>query len=50
MRSLLLLFLFTCSCCFAARQEGSGIFRYGKLKNGLTYYILHTGTQPGYAD
>ena len=50
MRNLLLLLLFFCSSCFVVAQESSGVFRYGKLKNGLTYYIRHTEVQPGYAD
>lgn len=49
MRSLLLL-LFLCSYCFSIAQKDSNTFRYGKLKNGLTYYIRHTAAQPGYAD
>jgi hypothetical protein len=50
MRNLLLLLLFFCSSCFVVAQESSGVFRYGKLKNGLTYYIRHTEVQSGYAD
>lgn len=47
MKSLWLL-LFLCSCRLAVAQES--MFRYGKLENGLTYYIRHTAVQPGYAD
>ena len=49
MRALLLL-LFLCSYCFTVAQKDFNTFRYGKLKNGLTYYIRHTTVQQGYAD
>lgn len=47
MKSVLLL-LFLCSFGLVAAQESE--FRYGKLENGLTYYIRHTAFQLGYAD
>lgn len=49
MKGLFLLFtilLFTCSG-FLSAQEGMEGLRYGKLKNGLTYYVKHSEAQPG---
>lgn len=31
-------------------QDSTGIFRHGKLDNGLTYYVRHTTASPGNAD
>ena len=51
MKCVIVLFLFlSCSWAFALAQDSSSVFRHGKLGNGLTYYIRHTGTQPGCAD
>ena len=51
MKRVIVLFLFlSCSWAFALAQDSSSVFRHGKLENGLTYYIRHTGTQPGCAD
>ena len=51
MKRVIVLFLFlSCSWAFALAQDSSSVFRHGKLENGLTYYIRHTGTQPECAD
>lgn len=49
MRGLLItiaVFLFTVGTPLAA-QEGMEGLRHGKLENGLTYYVQHSGAQPG---
>lgn len=50
MRRLILFVFILHSWGLGVAQDNSSKFRYGRLKNGLTYYIRHTGTQPGQAD
>lgn len=48
MKNSLLILLFFIPFALSA-QDSTDVFRQGKLKNGLTYYIRHTKMQPGKA-
>lgn len=50
MRKIFAILLLVFVCDMAGAQDSTALFRHGKLKNGLTYYIRHNATQRGYAD
>lgn len=49
MRKILIILLLL-TYGIAEGQDSTALFRYGKLKNGLTYYIRHNGARKWYAD
>lgn len=49
-RILIFAFFLTVLGSLSAQQQKDTDFRYGKLKNGFTYYIRHTTFEPGNAD
>ena len=44
------LIVLLCSWQMIFAQAREDVFRHGRLKNGLTYYVRHTKTSPGHAD
>ncbi|MCQ4872998.1 M16 family metallopeptidase [Butyricimonas paravirosa] len=44
------LIILLCSWQLIFAQEQGDVFRHGKLKNGLTYYVRHSKTTPRHAD
>lgn len=46
----ILITLFIAIICPCFGQDTTTFFRQGRLPNGLTYFVRHTGFQPGYAD
>lgn len=50
MRKILILLLLLLACDIVGAQDSTALFRHGKLKNGLTYYIRHNGVRKGHAD
>ena len=50
MKRVFLWMLLFLSGNYAFAQDTTDVFRHGKLKNGLTYYVRHTEASPGRAD
>lgn len=49
-RLLIVVIIWVVSGPLSAQQQKDPDFRYGKLKNGFTYYIRHTDFEPGNVD